>query len=93
MCKIQTEMEKIHDHLFFQKSNKCQTNIATISYTIRPDDLDFRGITCKAEVGDKKITYSSVSGLESEPFRTVTIVHHRIVRLYHFIINKSLIQK
>ena len=42
------------------------------------------------EVGDKKITYSSVSGLESEPFRTVTIVHHRIVRLYHFIINKSL---
>ena len=68
-------------YFFFIKSCQCQTNIATISYTIRPDDLDFRGITCKAEVGDKKITYSSVSGFESEPFRTVMIVHHRIVRL------------
>ena len=48
---------------------KCQRNIATISYTIRPDDLDFRGITCKAEVGEKKITFSSVSGLELEPDR------------------------
>jgi len=45
---------------------KCQTNIATISYTIRPDDLDFRGITCKAEVGDKKITYSSVSESDND---------------------------
>ena len=64
--------------IFFIKSCQCQTNIATISYTIRPDDLDFRGITCKAEVGDKKITYSSVSGLESESYR---VVHHRIVHL------------
>ena len=48
---------------------KCQRNIATTSYTIRPDNLDFRGITCKAEVGEKKITFSSVSGLELEPYQ------------------------